>query len=346
MSRLIHTTTFRQSGVGLVELMVALVLGLFVTAGVTSMFVQNKGSYNQDERNARMQENARYALQLLARDLSMAGFWGGVVGSGSDIDSSGPSTAGTGAAWAYNLASTIDYFVPSVAAPAPTSRFAWFSVPSGSSYKSNTNILAVKHVSGVNYQNPSTPPAGVYVSTVGAGGTLATRDGVTQTPAGMQDWEYQSHMYYIATDDTTGVPWLRRKHLVNGAMSEQGEGELVEGIEFLYVEFGIDTDGDGIPNRYLSNPSATQLQTAVSARISLLVRSSDQDFSSPADDKTYLLVDADGDGAYDSGVDVSVNGILNGGNAFNDHYYRRMYTTTVQLRNTQYQLLLQGATAS
>lgn len=327
MSRLIHTTTFRQSGVGLVELMVALVLGLFVTAGVTSMFVQNKGSYNQDERNARMQENARYALQLLARDLSMAGFWGGVVSSGADITDPGSGTLQitadcgvSGVRWAFNPTQAMQYVR---SGDAPNTEFACIEA---GTYKTGTSALSIKHVAGVSTTSPES--GHVYVRTVGASGNLINSDG-TATPTGLQDWQYVVNIYYIATD-ANGIPWLRSKYLTkNGTQPTiQDEGQLAEGIEQFHIQFGIDTDGDGIPNQYLSNPTDTQLQTAVSARIYVLVRSSDQDFSSPPNDKIYTLGDL----------------AVNGGNAFNDRFYRRVYTTTVQLRNTQYQLILQGAT--
>ncbi|HYE35758.1 PilW family protein [Methylocaldum sp.] len=333
MSRLMHTT-FRQSGVGLVELMVALVLGLFVTAGITSMFVQNKGSYNQDERNARMQESARYALQLLARDLSMVGFWGGVVSSGSDISDPGstdlPITQDCGASgvrWAFNPVQSIQYFKPANSSAVPSTEFQCVVNGTGYSYKANTSVLSVKHVAGV---STTLPESGrVYVRTVGASGNLVKSDG-TATPSGQQDWQYEVNIYHVA-NDSSGIPWLRRKYLTHsgGTPTMEDEGQLAEGIEQFHIQFGIDTDGDGIPNQYLSDPTDTQLQTAVSARIYVLVRSSDQDFSY-TDNKIYTL------------GDLSVNG----GNAFNDRYYRRVYTTTVQLRNTQYQLLLQGATAS
>jgi|GEM_PF-322748 len=347
MSRLARIT-FRQSGVGLVELMVALVLGLFVTAGVTSMFVQNKGSYNQDERNARMQESARYALQLLARDLSMVGFWGGVVSSGQDITGAAALSAPAndcgatdafgatgGVPWLYNTRQAIQYFKAVDSSSDPTGEFPCLSSGSGYSYRAGTNVVSVKHVAGVaKTTHPATDNGHVFIRTVGAGGALRispTTSGNPDTPpTGQQDWEYEVSVYYVATNSTTGVPWLRRRHLTDnaGTPTIEDEGELTEGIEQFHVQFGIDTDGDGIPNQYSSDPTDAQLQTAVSARLYVLVRSSEQDFSY-TDNKIYTL------------GDLSVNG----GNAFNDRFYRRVYTTTVQLRNTQYQLILQGATA-
>jgi type IV pilus assembly protein PilW len=60
-------------GFTLVELMVALVLGLVVTLVVVNVFLANKQVVRVNEQMARVQENARYAIEVLARDLREAG---------------------------------------------------------------------------------------------------------------------------------------------------------------------------------------------------------------------------------------------------------------------------------
>jgi type IV pilus assembly protein PilW len=62
----------QQTGFSLVELMVGLVIGLLVSAIIITVFTQSKKSYSQDEEISQLQENGRYALQLLTRELSMA----------------------------------------------------------------------------------------------------------------------------------------------------------------------------------------------------------------------------------------------------------------------------------
>jgi len=66
----------RMGGMSLVELMVALAIGLIVLAAVSTVFVNSKTSYTTQESSARLQENARFALQFIARDLRMAGYFG------------------------------------------------------------------------------------------------------------------------------------------------------------------------------------------------------------------------------------------------------------------------------
>lgn len=60
-------------GLTLVELMVALTLGLIVTLVVVNVFLSNREVYRVNEQLSRLQENARYALEVLARDLREAG---------------------------------------------------------------------------------------------------------------------------------------------------------------------------------------------------------------------------------------------------------------------------------
>lgn len=64
----------RQSGVTLVELMIALVLSMVVLLAVSSLFLANKRSYSTQDEGARMQEDARTLISILSRDLRQAGY--------------------------------------------------------------------------------------------------------------------------------------------------------------------------------------------------------------------------------------------------------------------------------
>lgn len=66
----------RQRGLSLVELMVSLVLGLLLSLGVVNIFISSKSSYQQQTALSELQENARFALDFIARDLRMAGYSG------------------------------------------------------------------------------------------------------------------------------------------------------------------------------------------------------------------------------------------------------------------------------
>lgn len=58
-----------QAGVSLIELMLAMVLGLLILAGVIQLFIGSKMTYTSNEALARVQENGRFAMELLKRDL-------------------------------------------------------------------------------------------------------------------------------------------------------------------------------------------------------------------------------------------------------------------------------------
>lgn len=69
----------RQRGLSLVELMVALVISLFLTAGVIQLFIGSKQTYNLHDASSRIQENGRFAIQTMARDIRMTYYPGGGV---------------------------------------------------------------------------------------------------------------------------------------------------------------------------------------------------------------------------------------------------------------------------
>jgi len=71
----IHTSS-RESGASLIELMIAMVLALLVLGAVIQIFVGSKATYNSNEALARIQENGRFSMELLKRELRDAGTHG------------------------------------------------------------------------------------------------------------------------------------------------------------------------------------------------------------------------------------------------------------------------------
>lgn len=66
----------RQIGVTLVELMIAMLLGLVLVAGIIQIFTGNRATYEFTDSLGRIQENARFTLDHIAHDARMAGFKG------------------------------------------------------------------------------------------------------------------------------------------------------------------------------------------------------------------------------------------------------------------------------
>lgn len=71
-----HPFYKNNRGMSLIELMVALVLGLLITAGVIQLFVGSKMSYQSSEAMARVQESGRFAMELLKPTLRQSGSHG------------------------------------------------------------------------------------------------------------------------------------------------------------------------------------------------------------------------------------------------------------------------------
>lgn len=66
----------QASGFGLIELMVALALGLVILLGVTQIFVSAKNTYLAQNAAANMQEDARYGLSKMLQEVRMVGMFG------------------------------------------------------------------------------------------------------------------------------------------------------------------------------------------------------------------------------------------------------------------------------
>ena len=66
----------KNRGVTLIELMIAMVISTIVLLGVATVYSSTKRSYKVQEEMGRLQENARYAFNVMARDIRGAGYVG------------------------------------------------------------------------------------------------------------------------------------------------------------------------------------------------------------------------------------------------------------------------------
>ena len=97
------------TGFTLTELLVAMGIGMVALAGVTTTFMAQAKFYNAQEQINQMQQNARGALDIITRELKMAGYkpnggtFNGITYSTSqlmiqaDLDSSGTLSTSSGA---------------------------------------------------------------------------------------------------------------------------------------------------------------------------------------------------------------------------------------------------------
>jgi type IV pilus assembly protein PilW len=78
-----------QTGLSLIEIMIALLIGAFLIGGVLQIFIDSKQTYRMQQNLSRLQENGRFAMDFLAQDIRMAGYWGCLRPSSPNIDVAG-----------------------------------------------------------------------------------------------------------------------------------------------------------------------------------------------------------------------------------------------------------------
>ncbi len=71
-----HTMHPQQTGLTLIEILVAMVISLILMAGVLQIFQANRQSFRVQESLSLIQENGRTAMRILAEEMRMAAFWG------------------------------------------------------------------------------------------------------------------------------------------------------------------------------------------------------------------------------------------------------------------------------
>jgi len=341
-------------------------ISLVVISAVSGVYLSTSRNYTQDELLSRMQENARFALHTLAEDLSMASYWGPLI-TGDNInttpractststpecqglfeDSSlsldaandcGPGTVGT-TPWASALATPVE-FMPQVdsGSTANTS----FGCITASDFLAGSDILVVKRVEGqelASTRDDSGDAGDLFIRTDGKNAMLFSYavDLDVSEGASISDWRYRANAYYIRNhslkdpDDCSpedGVPTLVRSRLTGNAIDPvTGENpcgepqDIARGIEYFHVMFGVDTDDDATANIYTSSPTPAQMGNVTSARIYVLARSVSPD-PNYENDKTYRLGD----------VTRTVD----------DNFYRRVFATTVTLRNQRNRIQVTG----
>lgn len=305
-------------GFSLVELMVAMVLGLLLVLVVGSIFAGSSRSYKEDSRLSRMQENGRFAISALTTDLNVSGFWATVTNVAQiTLDPSIPaSTCGVSLGPSNpivvlnnsNAATTL----PCLPTTGPYSPY----IPAGGI--NTPDVIVLQRVLGTSIASSSVVSGTPYLSVTPAGtaGVLTIPGSVV---AGNTYWQYLPRIYYICNfpiipGSTTLIPSLCRWDLLANANPTL----VAEGVENMHVEAGIDIDKDGAVNEYEPSPPTTDLQTAVNLRLFLLSCSRDPD-PLYTNTKTYNL------------GSVSITYPLVAGTP--DHYYRRVYTNTIPLRN-------------
>lgn len=83
-----------QKGLSLIEVMIALTLGLILTAGLVQIFVSNQRSFSLTAASARVLESGRMSAELLNRAIRNADYWGCSGGLANAVNNLNPSGSG------------------------------------------------------------------------------------------------------------------------------------------------------------------------------------------------------------------------------------------------------------
>lgn len=98
------TVSRQQTGLSLIELMISITLGLLLVLGAIQVFLSSKNTYSYNEEIGWMQENARFAMDQVKRDIRMAGYWG-CAADGNFVDTLNP--VGSGSGWQLDFSRAV-----------------------------------------------------------------------------------------------------------------------------------------------------------------------------------------------------------------------------------------------
>ncbi|MFB2651933.1 PilW family protein [Shewanella seohaensis] len=314
----------KQAGMSLVELMVAMVIGLFLTAGVFTMFSMSSSNVTTTSQFNQLQENGRIALAIMERDLSQLAFMGDMTGTDFVLGANAFISPGTVVNNDCSGGGVNNASLPNNQ-PAHFRRLWGYeegvSGPSFSclnSVKSNTDVLQIKRFIGPNLLPAALSSSSYYAAATSSQVVFFNGGGAVPILDNARFWEYQHHIYYIR-DDVDGIPILRRRTLTTGN-GMNNEEQLVEGIENIRVSYGFDNDGDDVPDSFLPAEDVTNMmwdnelfQRLVALKIYVLVRSIQEDMTY-TNETTYQLGDKE----------ITKP---------SDHFRRKVMSTTVVLEN-------------
>lgn len=354
-------------GLTLIEVMIAMVIGLLLLSGAISLFINNKRVFQENNQNAELQDAARFAFGIINQDIRQAGFLGcrhsladvnNIVnptvalpinslaniavggaslavegleagatqwlpgGSAQLIPSSSDPTridqrvTGTDAIALRYLSGDSQTVGESIAATLPRPLPAFFAL----SLLTLSDLIVVGELLAVaDCSDTMLFQFGTNASIV-PGNNTSSVDLSRFYAAEARIRRYRAVRYYIGHAQYGG-PSLYRQILVNNLNSGTNElsleaQELIQGVENMQIMYGVDGDGDGVPDNYQSADDivVAMWNNVVSVKIALLIRTVDENFTETEDTATYTLLNS-----AINPPDLRVR--------------RRIFTNTVQIRN-------------
>jgi type IV pilus assembly protein PilW len=284
-------TSQKQRGLTLIEIMIALVISSFLMLGAMTLFISNKRIFNEMESMGRLQENARFAINLLISDLRMAGYLGcsddptlvtntltGAGTAGNLFNFDNPiEGSDNGGAWSPSASGdpVSTYAVGGTTSDAITIRFA-DPIANDASLSANmangavgTDIpLACTGADCSNFFDVGEPLAiSDCASTDIFDLTAVTSNDISHGSAALskgyndtsQISRYVTNRYFIA-NGTNGPALFRRTFAqdkgdvdidTNTTEFLAQDQELIEGVEAMHIMYGVDSDADQIANSHV-----------------------------------------------------------------------------------------------
>ena len=332
-----------QSGVTLIELMIALTIGSILLVGLASVFINSSSNRRELEKSSALVENGRYAVTILAENLNLAGFYGFFNDVGDPPAALPDPCVLTEANLLVDMAQPIqgyrsaDLTTRSVVASTPAHTCG--ALLSNANLAPGSDILIIRRadtaVAGAMsakevYLEANSRTAAILIDDAATGLLRSPNKG--GSPAA-DIRKYNVHVYFIApcsrgsaangvcqgSDDS--VPTLKRLTLRADSTNANTVIEIDHGIDTLpaTVSTFTDTIGDGIPDSYVTSPTTAQWPSVVSVRVYLLARSP-QATDTHNDTKSYLL------GSTSTAGQTLVA-------ATNDQFKRHVYSTEVRPTN-------------
>lgn len=254
-----------QRGLSLVELMISITIGLLILSAMATLFSNQSKTRSELDKSNRMIDNGRYALEVLSENLRIAGFYGEFDPSSTALPASITDPCSTTPA---NMAGAIRLHVGGYNAATASSAIA--SPPcslTSTSLKNGSDILVLRRadtsapiaqtaalsgihyiqVSNCQYENSTPFTIGNNAGTAGAF-NLSQRNCTAANTAPFADVRrFVVQTYFVSPNNngTDGIPTLKRRELDPAGTGAFVTTPLVEGIEYMQVEYGVDGDSDG-----------------------------------------------------------------------------------------------------
>lgn len=299
-----------QTGLSLVELMVSLTIGLFLIVGLAALFASLSSSRRELDKSSRQIENGRYAMQILSDEVRHAGYYGTLVSApASPASSPDPCSTDITEVQASMGLPLQGYVGATTAASLDTGKLGCLNAAAG--YKPDTAVIVVRRATtsilgydsgkfNIQVSGCAGDTAPYMVAAASSAFTLHTNTGPTACkPLESADTAgitpFKISLFYVSTCSVgdcsataaDNVPTLKR---VDVTATGTTTTALVEGIENMQFEYGVDTTppGDGVPDVYVATPTFAQWPNVMTVRVHILARNIDQT-AGYVDTKTYEL---------------------------------------------------------